>query len=51
MARSLELRVIVTTNDTRANAEDRLEDLVRAVLQTALGSAVYVERTEARVPR
>ena len=43
---NVELRVVVHSNDTRDTAAERLEDLVRAVLTTALGEQVYVERAK-----
>lgn len=44
MPRKLELRVVLSTTDGREGALDRLEDVVRSVLQTALGAQVYVEQ-------
>lgn len=43
---TVELRVVVGTTDQRDNAHDRLEALVRRVLELALGEQVYVEQVK-----
>lgn len=46
MSRSIELRVIVTTDDPSATAEDRIESTVRRALGLWLDPLrVYVEQT------